>query len=128
MDLTDAENAIIDRVLNMVDAPNIVLPNDAELLATPRYVIQPSVPSQTPQDLDGVFEQQAEVMVRIEVDEDKFSGSMTTLTSQLVERFPPGIRFSGVRIREPPLPRGSFKEGGVYVRPVFIRGVFSTRP
>ena len=128
MNLIEAEDVLIERLIATPDAPSIVLPDDSQLLAAPRWVVQRSSPNHTANGLDGAVEGRAELLVRVETERGQFSQSNNELVVLLVQRFAVGLSIGGVSIKEPPDIRPSLVESGLLVTPVIIRGRFYQQP
>lgn len=124
IDLARAWHLMIERVQNTTDAPNMVLPNDAELLEIPRWVLMMGASASSANSLDNDTDNLLELVVRVETILNGFYTDHLALVQRLVDRFPPGLLLgtNEVRIEEAPNPRAPFEGAGVYVTPVIIRG------
>ncbi|MBR9841435.1 MAG: hypothetical protein GYB50_26815 [Rhodobacteraceae bacterium] len=128
MSITTGQQALINRVVTMASPPSIVLPNGPGK-GLPRFVIQTAGGSQQPSTLTGETRAFPEILVRVETNafpEGQYLIQSDALVAALVARFPPGVKFDGVKIDRapdvrPPLP----VTDGVYAVPVYVRGTFT---
>lgn len=129
MNYTEAEQAIIAAVAGIVGAPPIAYPDAAQPPALPRWVVQTATNSGRPVTYDGLTSGQTEILVRVETQDGDYARENTKYLSLLLDAFPAQRRlatYSGaeVLITQAPEPRPPIVGGGVYSRPVYIRGAF----
>ncbi|MEL7299372.1 MAG: hypothetical protein AAFM92_03220 [Pseudomonadota bacterium] len=124
MSAIDAQNALLARLQGMPDAPAIAYPNGPVVKLRPRIVVQFPAAAQTTRTIKGCVEGTAEMIARIEVDQHCFAGAANDIAVQILARFSPVLRLSGVTIIEAPSIQGAFSSDGVYHLPVIIRGRF----
>lgn len=124
IDLARAWHLLIERVHYTTDAPNVVMPNDVELLEIPRWVVMMGASAGGNNSLDAETSNVIELMVRVETRLNGFYTEHLALVQRLVNRFPPGLILGSneVMVEEAPVPRAPFEGAGVYVTPVPIRG------
>ena len=124
MSLTNGQQALIKRIVEMTTSANIMLPNGPGKTA-PRYVIQEAGGAQRTRTIDGVTEAFPEIVVLVET-KSKYTTDNNSLVAALVARFPVNARFDGVQILDAPLPRPPLPVvEGIYSVPVIIRGYMS---
>jgi hypothetical protein len=121
MDITDGQQALINRIVQMDNPPNIALPGGPGK-NLPRYVVQAAGGSSNTFDLDGNTEDFPEIVVRVETKDGEYATENDGLVKALIGRFKPGSQFDGVTILVPPSVRPPLPGGGVYAVPVIIRG------
>ena len=122
MSLTDGQQALIRRIVEMTRTAGVVLPNgkDAPL---PRYVIQAAGGTQRTATIGGKTEATPEIVVRVETMQGDYATDNDALVSDLVDLFAVNDRFECVTILDAPLPRPPLPVvDGVYSVPVIIRG------
>lgn len=120
MSLTDGQQALINRIVTMSGAPNIVVP-EGPGKGLPRYVVQVSGGSQSTIGASRVTDARPEITVRVETEKGSYATDNDALVKALVARFAVGDTFDGVTILAAPLPRPPIP-GAVYSVPVVIRG------
>lgn len=125
MSQTDGHQAIISRMIAELSGSNIVLPNGPGK-SLPRYVVMEAGGRQTPATLDGTTDAYPEVVVRVETRAGVYATQNNNMVSALVDAFPLGLQFSGMRVHRapdvrPPLPI----QDGVYSVPVIVTAQFN---
>lgn len=116
---------MINRLVSMAGATNVVLPNGAGK-GLPRYVVQASGGAQRTATINGLTDATPEIVVRVETEADRYATENDTLVAALVAMFPVASRFNGVTILDAPSVRPALPAaGGVYAVPVVIRGQYS---
>lgn len=129
MDYTEAEQAIIAAIEAIPGAPAIAFPDSAGAVDLPRWVIQTATNTSRVLTTDGAGRGNTEILVRVETVDGDYAQENTKYLSMLLEAFPAYRRitsYSGaeVMIAKAPEPRPPLIGGGVYARPVYIKGVF----
>lgn len=120
MSLTNGYQAIISRIVSELSGSNIVLPNGPGK-PLPRYVVMEAGGRQQAATLDGISDAAPEVVVRVETVSGAYSTENNAMTQALVQAFPLGLPFSGMKVHRPPDVRPPLPvTDGVYSVPVVV--------
>lgn len=121
MSITDGHQAIIRRIVTMATSAAIALPNGPSK-SLPRYVVQAAGGAQTSADMTGTTRAFPEVVVRVETHAGQYATEADAMVKALVQRFPVGAVFDGVKIDTAPDVRPALPGDGAFAVPVIIRG------
>lgn len=114
--------AMIRRIVGMTNPPNIHVPDDAELVGLPRYVIQQAGTTTRQIGFGTVTDARHVLNVRVETEADGFATMNMELVDKLIALFRPGDQFECIQIEQPPVIAPPIVGGGVYSVPVTITG------